>query len=101
AAEAPVIDTSCTALLLLARAVHQHGFKVALTGEGSDEWLAGYAWFKVHKLFSALDVVPGLPLNRWARRGIGWLMGAPPGAARYLQRIDSNIGYHSAYQDIY
>ncbi|HZZ82366.1 MAG TPA: asparagine synthase (glutamine-hydrolyzing), partial [Gemmataceae bacterium] len=31
AAEAPVIDTSCTALLRLARSVHQHGFKVALT----------------------------------------------------------------------
>src|SRR5207244_539314 len=45
AAEVPVIDTSCTALLRLARSVHQHNYKVALTGEGSDEWLAGYAWF--------------------------------------------------------
>ena len=34
AAEAPVVDTSCTALLLLAKAVHAHGYKVALTGEG-------------------------------------------------------------------
>ena len=60
AAEAPVIDTSCTALLRLARSVHQHGYKVALTGEGSDEWLAGYPWFKIHRLLGMLDVVPGV-----------------------------------------
>src|SRR5215831_11449622 len=42
AAEAPVIDTSCAALLQLARRVHQCGQKVVLTGEGADEWLVGY-----------------------------------------------------------
>src|SRR5262245_15540028 len=61
-AEYPVVDTACAALLTLARSVHAHGFKVALTGEGSDEWLAGYPWFKLHRLASALDVIPGLPL---------------------------------------
>ncbi|MEU6670084.1 asparagine synthase-related protein [Streptomyces sp. NPDC046727] len=30
------------------RAVREHGFKVALCGEGSDEVLAGYALFKTH-----------------------------------------------------
>jgi asparagine synthase (glutamine-hydrolysing) len=70
AAEAPVIDTSCTALLMLARAVHEHGYKVALTGEGSDEWLAGYPWYKVHRLISAFDIIPGLPLSRVVRRGV-------------------------------
>ena len=49
AAEAPVIDTSCAALLLLAREVHHHGYKVALTGEGADEWLAGYPWYKINR----------------------------------------------------
>ena len=34
AAECPVIDTSCAALMLQAREVHQRGYKVALTGEG-------------------------------------------------------------------
>src|SRR5262249_60999053 len=43
AAEAPVIDTSCAALMLLARPVHRDGYKVALTGDGADEWLAGYS----------------------------------------------------------
>ena len=59
AAEGPVIDTSCAALLLLAKSVHAHGYKVALTGEGSDEWLAGYPWFKVHRIVSLLDVGAG------------------------------------------
>src|SRR5207244_3723208 len=36
AAEGPVIDTSCAALLALAREVHRRGYKVAQTGEGAD-----------------------------------------------------------------
>ncbi len=50
AAEAPVIDTSCAALLQLARRVHACGQKVVLTGEGADEWLVGYPWYKVAKI---------------------------------------------------
>jgi asparagine synthase (glutamine-hydrolysing) len=42
AAEGPVMDTSCACLMRLARAVHDQGYKVALTGEGADEALAGY-----------------------------------------------------------
>src|SRR5262249_47372977 len=41
AAEFPVIDTSCLGLLHLARSVHEPGYKVALTGDGADEGLAG------------------------------------------------------------
>ena len=92
AAEAPVIDTSCTALLMLARAVHEHGYKVALTGEGSDEWLAGYPWYKVHRLLSAFDVIPGLPLSRVLRRGVLAITGAlpwapPPTLAGFAKRL--------------
>ena len=50
AAEGPVLDTSCAALLRLAQAVHQQGYKVALTGEGADEALAGYVWYKTQKI---------------------------------------------------
>jgi asparagine synthase (glutamine-hydrolysing) len=46
ASEGPFLDTSCACLLKLARAVHDQGYKVALTGEGADEALAGYVWFK-------------------------------------------------------
>ena len=63
-AEVPVIDTACAALMELAKSVHAHGFKVALTGEGSDEFLAGYPWFKLHRVASLLDVIPGLELSQ-------------------------------------
>ena len=70
AAEGPVIDTACAALLLLAQEVHARGYKVALTGEGADEWLAGYPWYKVHQLLGFLDVIPGLPLSQLAAPGL-------------------------------
>lgn len=50
AAEGPVLDTSCAALMRLAAAVHGQGYKVALTGEGADEALAGYIWYKSQKV---------------------------------------------------
>lgn len=50
AADCPVIDTSCAALHALSGAVHDHGFKTVLTGEGSDEAMAGYVWFKIQKM---------------------------------------------------
>ena len=61
-----MIDTSCAALLQLAGRVHSCGQKVVLTGEGADEWLVGYPWYKAAKLMGYLDVVPGL---RSERRG--------------------------------
>ena len=67
AAEAPVIDTACGALLKLAERVHANGQKVVLTGEGADEWLVGYPWYKAAKLMGFLDAVPGLNLSDWAR----------------------------------
>ena len=47
AADCPVPDTSCAALWCLSREVHDQGYKVALTGEGSDEAFGGYVWFKL------------------------------------------------------
>ena len=67
AAEAPVIDTACGALLKLAERVHANGQKVVLTGEGADEWLVGYPWYKAAKLIGFLDALPGLKLGDWAR----------------------------------
>ena len=48
-----MLDTSCAALLRLAQSVHQQGYKVALTGEGADEALAGYVWYKAQKIRDA------------------------------------------------
>ena len=101
AAEAPVIDTSCTALLRLAQSVHQHGYKVALTGEGSDEWLAGYPWFKVHRLLGMFDWLPGIKPSYWLRRLAIRFMDAPPGSVDRFHRIQATLGDYTAFQDIY
>jgi asparagine synthase (glutamine-hydrolysing) len=50
AAEGPVLDTSCACLMRLAATVHNQGYKVVLTGEGADEALAGYVWYKTQKV---------------------------------------------------
>ncbi|MBI1830106.1 MAG: asparagine synthase (glutamine-hydrolyzing), partial [Planctomycetes bacterium] len=101
AAECPVIDTSCAALLMLARKVHQSGYKVALTGEGADEWMAGYPWYKIHRALGWLDFIPGLPLSGIARRLYLRLTGAPPIAWDAVQRAQDAIGGDNAWLNIY
>jgi asparagine synthase (glutamine-hydrolysing) len=101
AAEAPVIDTSCAALLLLARAVHRDGYKVALTGEGADEWLAGYAWYKIHRLLSYLDAIPGLQLSQYARRAYLRLTGAPTFPWDTVRKVEATVGGSNAWLDLY
>jgi asparagine synthase (glutamine-hydrolysing) len=100
AAECPVSDTCCAALLLLAREVHSRGYKVALTGEGADELLAGYPWYKLHKLLGCLDVIPGLPLSQLARRAFLRLAGAavPRDQLRSAHRA---VCGHPAWLDVY
>jgi asparagine synthase (glutamine-hydrolysing) len=101
AAEAPVIDTSCTALLLLAEEVHARGYKVALTGEGSDEWLAGYPWYKVDRLLGCLDWIPGLPISQLVRRGFLKLSRQPSFPRANLRKVHTICGGHNAWLDIY
>jgi asparagine synthase (glutamine-hydrolysing) len=45
-AEAPLMRTAPAPMFLLSGLVRQQGFKVVLTGEGADEFLAGYDIFK-------------------------------------------------------
>jgi asparagine synthase (glutamine-hydrolysing) len=101
AADSPVIDTSCTALLLLAQEVHARGYKVTLTGEGADEWLAGYPWYKVDKLLGYLDIVPGLRLSQLVRRGFLWLKGMPRFSRDFVRRVHAAVGGHNAWLDLY
>src|SRR5262249_25116602 len=95
AAEGPVIDTSCAALLMLARKVHSEGYKVALTGEGADEWLAGYPWYKVHKLLRMLDAVPGM--GELARRSYLRLTGAPKFPWDAVRKVQQAVGGPNAW----
>lgn len=44
--ETPILRTSPAPLMLLSKLVRDHRFKVVLTGEGADEFLAGYNIFK-------------------------------------------------------
>ncbi|HKB87893.1 MAG TPA: asparagine synthase (glutamine-hydrolyzing) [Ignavibacteriaceae bacterium] len=48
--ETPILRTSPVPLFLLSSLVNQHGFKVVLTGEGSDEIFGGYNIFKETKI---------------------------------------------------
>lgn len=68
AAEGPVLDTSCAALLLLAKEVNKQGYKVVLTGEGADEALAGYFWFKTQKMSGKVNQLIGPALSNLLRR---------------------------------
>jgi asparagine synthase (glutamine-hydrolysing) len=101
AAEAPVIDTSCAALLQLARRVHSCGQKVVLTGEGADEWLVGYPWYKAEKLLGYLDILPGLPLSDRVRRGYFRLNQMPQYPVEMRQRAEQSIGGPNAWIDAY
>jgi asparagine synthase (glutamine-hydrolysing) len=100
-AESPVIDTSCAALLLLAQEVHSQGYKVALSGDGADEWLAGYPWYKVHKLLSWLDFIPGIPLSDRVRRLFLRWGGSPMFSPEVVERSRQAIGGPSPWLDIY
>ncbi len=101
AAEAPVIDTSCAALLQLAGRVHANGQKVVLTGEGADEWLAGYPWYKAAKALGFLDLVPGLPLSDRMRRAYLRLNHVPQFPVEMRRRIEASIGGPNAWIDAY
>ena len=48
--EAPILRTSPAPMFLLSQLVHSQHLKVVLTGEGADEFLAGYDIFKEMKI---------------------------------------------------
>lgn len=98
ASETAVIDTSSAALYRLARAVREAGYKVALTGEGADEALAGYPWHKAAKAFSLLDRL-GLA-DRWRKRFIGRAGRHRLGWDFYQEKYRRLGGYH-AMGDLY
>ena len=101
AAEAPVIDTSCAALLMLAKRVHANGQKVVLTGEGADEWLAGYPWFKIAKIMNALDKIPGMRLSNVARRAFLRFNKVPQYSPDYREALERAVGGPNAWIDSY
>ena len=60
--ETTVLRTAAAPMYLLAKLVRESGYKVVLTGEGSDEILAGYDIFKEVKVRRFLERNPG---SKW------------------------------------
>jgi len=56
--EAPLMRTSPAPMYMLSQLVHDRGYKVVLTGEGADEFLAGYDIFKEAKIRRFWSKVP-------------------------------------------
>ena len=128
AAECPVLDTSCAALLALSHEVRAQGYKVVLTGEGADEALAGYFWFKIREAARTFDIGdafrPSTAISRtarkWAARDLSFgefaridrMIGGPHaqsilynlvGTARhryYSAGMKERLGDHVAYEDL-
>jgi asparagine synthase (glutamine-hydrolysing) len=98
AAEGPVLDTSCAALMRLAESVHSQGFKVALTGEGADEALAGYVWYKTQKIRDGITRCAGPALPRLGRR---LLARCVAGRSSRLPTERAVGGVRPAQQDLY
>ncbi len=98
AAEGPVLDTSCAALMKLAAAVHGQGYKVALTGEGADEALAGYVWYKSQKIRNAVGSRLGPFLPNLTRKLLLAAIGGGKSPAVPLRAIG---GVRPAQQDMY
>jgi asparagine synthase (glutamine-hydrolysing) len=83
-AEQPVVRTAPVPMYLLSGLVAREGFKVAMTGEGSDEWFAGYSIFKEDRI-----------RRFWARR---------PGSTmrpQLLRRLHPEIGRDRARRSQY
>jgi asparagine synthase (glutamine-hydrolysing) len=82
--ETPLLRTAPAPMYLLSKLVHEHGFKVVLTGEGADEFLAGYDLFKEAKI-----------RRFWSRQPQSSLRAA------LLKRLYSDIASLGQNQDAY
>jgi asparagine synthase (glutamine-hydrolysing) len=101
AAESPVIDTSSGALLMLSAAVHSKGYKVALTGEGADEWLAGYPWYKMHRILQIGDSIPGIKISNLFRSLYVRFNNIPGVDANWVGHAERLVGGSNAWLDVY
>ena len=89
-ADCPVPDTSCASLWCLSQEVHHQGYKVALTGEGSDEAFGGYVWFKLRQLTYWMDIGGVLGSDKFSR--VLRRIAAPYASLKEIRRIDALMG---------
>jgi len=99
AAESPVIETSSSACFTLAKEVQATGYKVALSGEGGDDWLGGYPWLKMAKAMDSCNVGQVRPGN-WIRR-FGVRVNSPGVSWQSIKAIQDHVGGPNGYGDLY
>ena len=89
-AEAALVRTAPTPMMLLARSVREAGYKVVLTGEGADEVFAGYDLFKEAKV---RRFMARAPQSRWRGRILErlypYLQHSPAAGRAFTQRFFS------------
>ena len=94
--ETPVVRTAPAPLFVLAGLVRQHGFKVVLTGEGSDEMLGGYDIFKEAKVRRFCAQQPGSKLRPQLLRSLyPYLKGLQAQPDAYLRAF-----FHARPEDL-
>ena len=81
----PIAHPSSVALYFVSRLASRH-VKVVLTGEGSDETLAGYIRYPVTEYNARLGTLYRRYLPRFARRGLSHLLESLPATSRLRQR---------------
>ncbi len=98
--EKPILRTAPTPLYLLSRLVRESGYKVVLTGEGSDEILAGYDIFKEAKIRKFMEKFPQSRIRpRILKRLYPYLAHSPTRSLQYAEdffKVDTN-GYPDEY----
>ncbi len=84
--EKPILRTAPAPLMLLSNLVRQSGYRVVLTGEGSDEILAGYDIFKEAKIRRFLTKFPGSKFRPLIlKRLYPYLQNSPSRSLRYAE----------------
>jgi asparagine synthase (glutamine-hydrolysing) len=92
------MDSSCACLMRLAGAVHEQGYKVVLTGEGADEALAGYPWFKTQEIRERFNRI-GLSFVNPAVRSM--VLASMRGNPAHVPPRLGIRGVRTAQQDVY
>lgn len=86
----PIADPVCVSNYFVAKLAHEHGIKVVLTGEGSDELFCGYPYWlkflKYEKAAATLGRLPGM-LRRLGLSVGGMVLASHSTEYEYMRRI--------------
>jgi asparagine synthase (glutamine-hydrolysing) len=94
--ERPILRTGPAPMYLLSRLVRDAGFKVVLTGEGSDEMLAGYDIFREAKVRAFWARQPGSAIRPRLLERLYPYLARSPVAAKAIARKFFGQGLDSA-----